>query len=175
MNIISIAAEDERELLAALADIEQRGDTSNWEALETLDVLGKITWDFDAERWVVVADVLLVVSHYPAETTMNEIKCSCGREFARGTDRQRHMNAEERKTNRRRIAAITVEPEPEPVVEQHELTHFDATYYPQSEWVRTVTWNCSCGKSGTVSDGKRGATYKRARAAHKSHVTKSAS
>lgn len=53
---------------------------------------------------------------------------------------------------------------------RHELIEMPVTNYPSSSWARTVGWVCSCGKRGEISDGRMGATFKRARSAHRRHV-----
>jgi hypothetical protein len=60
---------------------------------------------------------------------------------------------------------------------EHTLADLVAINYPSSIYARRIEWKCLCGKSGAIEDGQIGATYKRARSAHKRHVaaaTKSA-
>lgn len=52
---------------------------------------------------------------------------------------------------------------------------FDVKNYPGSMFAERITWACSCGKSGTVSDGRSAPTMERARAAHARHTTAAAS
>lgn len=116
MTTISIAAADEQCLNDALSLIAHHGDTSDWEALETLDVLGAITWDDNDNMWRIVDGVQLVVKV------------------------------------------------------EHKIVNIEVENYPRSEYPRRVTYTCTCGKQGTVNDGRVAASYRSARAAHRRHV-----
>lgn len=47
---------------------------------------------------------------------------------------------------------------------------FRVSVYPMSNMTRQVVYLCTCGKMGTIEDGRTPATVKRARAAHALHV-----
>lgn len=51
----------------------------------------------------------------------------------------------------------------------HSFDGVDIRRYTGSAFAEAVTWRCSCGKSGTVHDGPRGATVELARAAFRRH------
>lgn len=42
--------------------------------------------------------------------------------------------------------------------------------YASSSYAEKITYKCSCGKSGSVTDGRSAPTMKRARAAFQRHV-----
>lgn len=53
----------------------------------------------------------------------------------------------------------------------HKITGYEVENYPSSSYARKVAAVCSCGKKCTVTDGRLGATRKRAKAAHTRHAT----
>ena len=52
---------------------------------------------------------------------------------------------------------------------KHKAT-FSVKNYPASSYTERITWTCSCGKAGGVSDGAQGCTMARARRSHARHT-----
>lgn len=125
MKTINIEAADQQRLNDALTQVQLHGASDDWDAIETLDVLGAIEWDDDG--WHIVKGGVRL-------SVLNDV--------------------------------------------QHTLADLVTTNYPNSVYARRIEWVCLCGKTGAIEDGQMGATYKRARSAHRRHVaaaTKSAS
>lgn len=56
----------------------------------------------------------------------------------------------------------------------HKLIKLETKHYPSSSLAYSISYTCNCGKRGTITDGRTGATLSRARSAHRRHAAKAA-
>lgn len=56
----------------------------------------------------------------------------------------------------------------------HKLISIEFQTYPSSNYAKSVTYVCECGRRGTLNDGRNAPTRRRAETAHAAHAAKAA-
>jgi hypothetical protein len=120
MKTINVEAADEQRLNDALTQVQLHGASDDWDAIETLDVLGAIEWDDDGWH-IVKGGIRLVVTkserHVMSHRVINysnsvyarrvEWACSCGKTGGVDDGQQPATLRRARSAHRRHVAAAT--------------------------------------------------------------------